>query len=89
MSKHTDADSALDLVAGSAAAPKEFRTHGCANFWFDHGCPSEIGVEINVKMRSGRTAVFRLAKKEPATGVDWWWYDFDFVRYLPLPNKHI
>ena len=87
MSSTPNVDSALDLAAGSAAAPKGFRTHGCANFWFDHGCPRETGTEINVKMRSGRTAVFRLAKSEPALDVDWWWYDFEFVRYLPLPNS--
>ena len=66
--------------------PRPIRTHGCANFWYDHGCPREIGTEIRVAMTSGRTAVFRLSNTEPATGVDWSWYDFDFVCYLPSPN---
>ena|GEM_PF-6977081 len=66
--------------------PRPIRTHGCATFWYNHGCPDRVGVEINVAMMSGKTAVFRLSKIEPATGVDWSWYDFDFVRYLPSPN---
>ena len=67
----------------SEPIPRPFRTHGCANFWYDHGCPDVLGTEIKVAMTSGRTAVFRLSKITPATGVDWSWYDFDFVRYLP------
>ncbi len=66
--------------------PKPFRTHGLAVWWYDHGCPREIGAEVEVKMQSGRTAVFRLVNVERATGVDWSWYDFEFVRYLGTPN---
>lgn len=58
-----------------------FRTHGCATFWYDHGCPNRLGQEINVFMQSGRVAVFKLIKIERATDVDWNWYDFEFVRY--------
>ncbi len=61
--------------------PPPIRTHGIATFWYHHGCPDRIGQEIKVAMTSGKTAVFRLSNIEPATGVDWSWYDFDFVRY--------
>jgi hypothetical protein len=66
--------------------PGPIRTHGCAIFWHNHGCPKRIGDEIVVPMASGLDAVFRLSKVEPAAGVDWSWYDFDFVRYLSEPN---
>jgi len=58
------------------------RTHGLAIFWYDHGCPSEYGDEITVDMRSGKKAIFKLVGIERATGCDWNWYDFDFVRYV-------
>lgn len=67
--------------------PAPFRTHGCATFWVNHGCPDEVGDEIEVAMTSGKTAVFRLSRREHATGVDWRWYDFDFVRYLPATKE--
>ena len=69
-------------VVELAPIPRPFRTHGLATFWHDRGCPDKVGDEIKVKMVSGQTAVFKLTNIEPATGVDWSWYDFGFVRYL-------
>ena len=66
--------------------PQPFRTHGLAVWWYDHGRPCEIGALVRDKMRSGRTAIFRLVNVEGATGVDWSWYDFEFVRYEDVPN---
>ena len=67
--------------------PAPITTHGLAIFWHHHGCPRHIGTEINVQMQSGKTATFRLSRVTPATGVDWSWYEFDFVRYQSLPNS--
>ena len=58
------------------------RTASIMTFWFDHGCPNEIGQEIKVAMKSGRWAVFKLVNIEPAWNVDWSWYDFEFIKYL-------
>jgi len=66
--------------------PAPITTHGLAIFWHQHGCPTQIGTDISVQMRSGRTATFRLSQVTPATGVDWSWYKFDFVNYQSLPN---
>lgn len=62
--------------------PAPIRTHGCAVFWSDHGHPHEIGSQICVTMTSGRIALYRMVKREQAVGVDWYWYDFEFVRYI-------
>ena len=69
--------------------PAPITTHGLAIFWHHHGCPRHIGTEINVQMQSGQTATFRLSRVTPATGVDWSWYEFDFVRYQSLPNAPV
>lgn len=66
--------------------PAPITTHGLAIFWHHHGCPRHIGTEINVQMQSGQTATFRLSRVTPATGVDWSWYEFDFVRYQSPQN---
>lgn len=73
---------ALGLCRPGPSLPAPFRTHGCANFWYAHACPHDIGTEIVVRMESGRLAAFKLVKREAATGVDWYWYEFEFVRYL-------
>jgi hypothetical protein len=67
--------------------PAPIRTHGCANFWYDHGCPREIGTDIRVELNSGRAAIFRLFNIEQAVGVTWSWYDFSFVRYVDEPAR--
>ena len=58
------------------------RTHGLATFWYNHGCPNTVGQEIEVEMISGKRAVFKVSKITRPRGVDWNWYDFDFVKYL-------
>lgn len=57
------------------------RTHGLAVFWFEIGCPKEIGTQVDVKMKSGKTAVYELRNIEPVPNSDWSWYDLEFVRY--------
>jgi len=66
--------------------PQPFRTNGLAIWWYNHGCPREIGALVCDKMQSGRTAIFRLVNVERATGVDWSWYEFNFVRYEGTSN---
>ena len=62
-------------------------THGCAKFWFNHGCPKKVGSKIIVEMKSGKRAVFRLSEVRRNWDVDWDWYTFKFVYYLT--NKPI
>jgi len=57
------------------------RTHGLAIFWHEIGAPKEIGTQVEVNMDSGRIGIYELRNIEPATGTDWSWYDFEFVRY--------
>lgn len=63
--------------------PEPIVTHGLSMFWRNHGYPEKLGTEIEVKMESKKIAVYKLVKKEYAAGVDWKWYTFNFVRYLP------
>ncbi len=73
----------------SDTLPKPIKTHGLANFWFDHGRPRRKGDLIRVKMMSGATAMYELVDEERARGVDWSWYTFHFVRYVadePVQN---
>lgn len=72
------------LLKKRTESPKvqPIRTHGLAIFWYDHGCPNTVGQEIEVEMTSGKRAVFKVSKITRASGSDWNWYGFDFVKYL-------
>ena len=69
--------------------PKPFRTNGLAAWWYDNGCPNKVGTLVREKMQSGRVAVFRLGYIERAWNCDWYWYDFEFVRYEVGPNAKV
>lgn len=69
--------------------PEDFRTHTIGPMWFDELRPQHPsinvydleGKEFCIRMKSERTAVFRLVNVDRATGVDWHWLDLKFVRY--------
>lgn len=61
---------------------QHIRTHGLAIFWIEIGSPKKIGTQVEVNMKSGKTAIYELRHIEPATGTDWNWYDLEFVRYV-------
>ena len=72
-----------DLPAGGPVL--HVRTNGLAVFWYEIGCPRELGTQVDVPMQSGRVGIYELRNVEPAIGVDWSWYDLEFVRYKDTP----
>ena len=68
-----------DLPVGGPE--RRIRTHDIGHFYDEIGRPTEIGTQVEVNMNSGMIAIFELVHKERATGVDWNWYDLEFIRY--------
>lgn len=63
---------------------KPIKTAPIMHLWSDlHPKPSkvQIGDEINVPMKSGKTAIFKLTDIDFATNTDWYWYTMEFSHY--------
>jgi hypothetical protein len=70
---------AKNLANGSPEP--HIRTHDIGEFYPKIGSPKKIGTLCEVNMQSGRVAIYRLANIERAGGVDWNWYDLEFLYY--------
>ena len=66
---------------------RRIRCHDIGNFYDEIGRPTEIGTQVEVNMQSGMVAIYELVHKERAPGVDWNWYDLDFIRYKDSPSS--